>query len=201
MAIIVLPIAKPEPLSVCKKSILFVSLSLNLAFILLAWKSPQLEQDEISLYIPFPKFCPGSQTSRSNVFLAEKPTSPEHNFIILYGNSNFFRIVSAQETKFFNSSSELIGFVIKTISTLENWCWRIIPLVSVPAAPASDLKQGVLATNLNGKLLLSRISSLTILVKGTSAVGINHLLSVVQNKSSVNLGSWPVPYNASSLTI
>ena len=59
----------------------------------------------------------------------------------------------------------------------------------MPAAPASDLKQGVFATNLNGKLFLSRISSLTILVSGTSSVGINHLLSVVQNKSSVNLGS------------
>jgi hypothetical protein len=31
-----------------------------------AWKSPQLEHDEISRYVP----CDGSQTSRSKVFVA-----------------------------------------------------------------------------------------------------------------------------------
>ena len=95
---------------------------------------------------------------------------------------------------------EFSGSVIKTISTLENWCCLIIPLVSLPAAPASDLKHGVLATNFKGRCVLSIISLATILVNGTSDVGISHLLSVVLNKSSENFGSCPVPNKDSSLT-
>ena len=33
--------------------------------------------------------------------------------------------------------------VMETSSTLENWCWRIMPRVSRPAAPASARKHGV----------------------------------------------------------
>ncbi len=38
------------------------------------------------------------------------------------------------------------------------------------------------------------------LVSDTSAVGISQRPSVVLNRSSPNLGSWPVPYIASSRT-
>ena len=37
----------------------------------------------------------------------------------------------------------LLRVVIETSSTLVNWCWRIMPRVSLPAAPASARKQGV----------------------------------------------------------
>jgi len=46
--------------------------------------------------------------------------------------------------------------------------------VSVPAAPASDLKQGVLATNLNGKQFLS--SNLNSLKKEIKNISIDLVL-------------------------
>src|SRR5437763_410691 len=43
-----------------------------------------------------------------------------------------------------SSSSQLCsGVVMETSSTLSNWCWRIMPRVSLPAAPASARKHGV----------------------------------------------------------
>ena len=43
------------------------------------------------------------------------------------------------------SSFDCSGVVIETSSTLVNWCWRIMPRVSLPAAPASARKHGVQA--------------------------------------------------------
>src|SRR5437879_1381099 len=43
-----------------------------------------------------------------------------------------------------SSSSPLCsGVVMETSSTLSNWCWRIMPRVSLPAAPGSARKHGV----------------------------------------------------------
>ena len=42
--------------------------------------------------------------------------------------------------------------VIATSSTLSNWCWRISPRVSRPAAPASERKQGVSAVKRSGSV-------------------------------------------------
>ena len=42
-------------------------------------------------------------------------------------------------------AADCSGVVMETSSTLENWCWRIMPRVSLPAAPASARKQGVQA--------------------------------------------------------
>ena len=90
--------------------------------------------------------------------------------------------------------------VTLTSSTLLNWCWRIMPRVSLPAAPASERKQGVQAVKRSGSASSSRISPATRLVSGTSAVGISQWPLVVRNRSSANLGSWPVPNSASSRT-
>ncbi len=59
-----------------------------------------------------------------------------------------------------------------TSSTFSNWCWRIMPRVSFPDAPASERKQGVCATYFIGKASAATIWSRTRLVTGTSAVGI-----------------------------
>ena len=53
-----------------------------------------------------------------------------------------------------------------------NWCCLTKPLVSLPAEPASDLKHGVYAQYFIGNWSAVNISSLCILVTGTSAVGI-----------------------------
>ncbi len=52
-------------------------------------------------------------------------------------------ISSAQESMRSCSSLLCSGVVIETSSTLVNWCWRIMPRVSLPAAPASARKHGV----------------------------------------------------------
>ncbi len=65
------------------------------------------------------------------------------------------------------------GVVTETSSTLVNWCWRIMPRVSRPAAPASARKDGVQAVTRSGSSFSSRIDSRTRLVSGTSAVGIS----------------------------
>jgi hypothetical protein len=46
-----------------------------------------------------------------------------------------------------------------TSSTLSNWCWRIMPRVSLPAAPASARKHGVQAVKRSGSASSSRIVS------------------------------------------
>ena len=71
------------------------------------------------------------------------------------------------------SASDCSGVVIETSSTLANWCWRIMPRVSRPAAPASERKHGVSAVKRSGSSLSSRICSRTRLVSDTSAVGIS----------------------------
>ena len=65
------------------------------------------------------------------------------------------------------------GVVIETSSTLVNWCWRIMPRVSLPAAPASARKHGVQAVRRSGSLASSTMDSRTRLVSGTSAVGMS----------------------------
>ena len=42
-----------------------------------------------------------------------------------------------------NSLAEFSGVLIRTNSTLSNWCMRIRPRVPIPAAPASLRKHGV----------------------------------------------------------
>ncbi len=49
------------------------------------------------------------------------------------------------------------GVVMETSSTLVNWCWRIMPRVSLPAAPASARKHGVHAVNRSGSSASSTI--------------------------------------------
>ena len=72
-----------------------------------------------------------------------------------------------------------------------------MPLVSLPAAPASERKQGVQrGERAAAARSSSRISPATRLVSGTSAVGISQWPVVVRNRSSANLGSWPVPNSA-----
>ena len=79
------------------------------------------------------------------------------------------------------------------ISTLSNWCWRIIPRVSRPALPASERKQGVSAVTRCGRADSARISPAARLVSGASAVGTSQRPSVVRNRSSANFGNWPTP--------
>ena len=71
------------------------------------------------------------------------------------------------------SSLDLSGVVTETSSTLVNWCCRIMPRVSRPAAPASARKHGVSAVMRNGSSFSSRMDSRTRLVSGTSAVGMS----------------------------
>ena len=47
------------------------------------------------------------------------------------------------KTVFSVRESVLLNLNLDDISTLENWCCLNIPLVSFPAAPASERKQGV----------------------------------------------------------
>ena len=67
--------------------------------------------------------------------------------------------------------------------------------MSFPYDPASDLKQVDKDVYKIGNSSSFRILFLKILVNGTSAVGIKKKLSLflISNKSSLNLGSWPVP--------
>ncbi len=103
------------------------------AFIRRAWKSRQLEQDEISRHA----CCPGSQTSRSNVRAAPNPVSPAHSTTRRNVRSSARRTASAQAVMRSCSAALASGATIETSSTLRNWCWRSIPRVSRPAAPAS----------------------------------------------------------------
>ena len=75
-----------------------------------------------------------------------------------------------------------------------------MPRVSRPAAPASARKQSVPAVKRIGSLRSSTICSRTILVMGTSAVGISQNPSPAANWSSRNFGNCAVPNIASSRT-
>ena len=67
------------------------------------------------------------------------------------------------------------GCAICTISTLSNWCWRIMPRVSRPAEPASERKHGLCAVSLTGSVLGLRGSrSRTVLVSEISEVEIRY---------------------------
>ena len=72
-AIKALPAASADPLRVWTNFV--TPSSLNLIFALLAWKSVQFEQEDISLYVSWL----GIQTSKSYVLAAENPKSPVHN--------------------------------------------------------------------------------------------------------------------------
>jgi hypothetical protein len=87
---------------------------------------------------------------------------------------------SAQAVMRSCSSSERSGWVIETISTFSNWCWRSMPAVSLPALPASERKQSVWAVRRMGSTLSSRISPATVFVSVTSEVGISHQPFVVR---------------------
>ena len=80
------------------------------------------------------------------------------------------------------------GVVMETSSTLVNWCWRIMPRVSLPAAPASARKHGVQAVSRIGSAASSTMDSRTRLVSGTSAVGMSQKssLSGARSKHSIN---------------
>ena len=99
--------------------------------------------------------------------------SPLHSSIRRNGSSSAFSTASAQPVIRSCSASESSGRVIDTISTLENWCWRISPRVSRPADPASARKHGVNAVIRIGVASSSseRMVSRTRLVRETSAVG------------------------------
>ncbi|MNP32844.1 hypothetical protein D3C76_1260480 [compost metagenome] len=121
-----------------------------------------------------------------------------------YGSSSSCRTRSALPVRLSSASKDFDGSTICTISTLSNWCWRIIPRVSRPEAPASLRKHGVWATNFSGSCLASRICPATMLVSETSAVGIRYrsgsFSRPILNRSSSNFGSWPVPCNAGAWT-
>ncbi len=91
------------------------------------------------------------------------------------------------------SSALCSGWVMLTSSTLRNWCWRSMPRVSRPAAPASLRKHSLSAVTRIGNCASGTIWSITRLVSGTSLVGISQRPSVVRNRSSANLGSLSVP--------
>ncbi len=71
--------------------------------------------------------------------------SPVHKRMVRKGRPSRFRTSSAQDVMRSCSARLSSGVVMETSSTLENWCWRIMPRVSLPAAPASERKQGVRA--------------------------------------------------------
>src|SRR5260370_1045872 len=101
---------------------------------------------------------------------------------------------SASAVSFSNSSIDVSAVVSLTISTFENWCRRMNPRVSFPAAPASERKHGVYAVYLSGKRSASRISSRWRLVSGTSEVGTSHRSwPSTLNASAPNLGRLAVP--------
>ena len=54
-----------------------------------------------------------------------------------------------------------------------NWCWRSMPRVSLPAAPASARKHGVSAVTRRGSSSSAMMASRTRLVSETSAVGMS----------------------------
>ena len=89
---------------------------------------------------------------------------------------------------------------METSSTLRNWCWRSIPRVSRPEAPASLRKQSLSAVSRIGSFASGTISPATVLVSGISLVAISQRPSVVRNESSANLGSWLVPNIVASFT-
>ena len=89
------------------------------------------------------------------------------------------------------SSRDCSGVVIETSSTFLNWCWRIMPRVSLPAAPASARKDRVPAVKRSGRVFSSTMLSRTRLVSGTSAVGMSPsrpLLRRAQAPSERGLG-------------
>ena len=71
--------------------------------------------------------------------------SPPHSMMVRNGRPRRFSTSSARPVMRSCSSSDCSGVVIETSSTLGNWCWRIMPRVSLPAAPASERKHGVQA--------------------------------------------------------
>src|SRR3546814_19495309 len=71
--------------------------------------------------------------------------SPVHNFTRRKARPSWVSRASAHAVIRSCSASDWSGVVIVTISTLSNWCWRLKPRVSRPAAPAPERKHGVSA--------------------------------------------------------
>ncbi len=80
--------------------------------------------------------------------------SPVHRRMVRNGKPRRFRTSSAHDVMRSCSARLSSGVVMETSSTLENWCWRIMPRVSLPAAPASERKHGVQAVRRIGSLRL-----------------------------------------------
>ena len=82
--------------------------------------------------------------------------SPVESRTTRYGRPSFCRIASACPTIWSSAAPLCDGCVICTISTLSNWCWRIMPRVSRPALPASERKHGVCDVSRIGRLRLGQ---------------------------------------------
>ena len=108
-----------------------------------------------------------------------KPVSPEDSTTRRNGSSSRLSTFSAHNAMRSCSATLASGCAIETISTLWNWCWRSMPRVSRPAAPASARKQSVSAVRRIGSCFSATMSPATVLVSGTSAVGISQRPSVV----------------------
>ncbi len=78
--------------------------------------------------------------------------SPVQRSMVRYARPRRFKTSSAQLVMRSCSARLSSGVVIETSSTFENWCWRIMPRVSLPAAPASERKHGVHAVMRIGQL-------------------------------------------------
>src|SRR5256885_5255813 len=64
------------------------------------------------------------------------------------------------------------GWTICTSSTLSNWWLRIMPRVSLPAAPASERKHGEWQADFSGRLLGGTVSARTEMVTEYSQGGV-----------------------------
>ena len=126
--------------------------------------------------------------------------SPVHSTMVRKCRPSRFSTSSAQAVMRSCSASDCSGVAIDTSSTFSNWCWRIMPRVSLPAAPASARKHSVPAVKRSGSFASSTMLSRTRLVIGTSAVGISQKPSPAANWSSRNFGNCAVPNIASSRT-
>ena len=98
--------------------------------------------------------------------------SPVHSSSLRYGRPSCSSTASAARVMRWCSASLSSGRTIDTSSTFSNWCWRIMPRVSRPPLPASERKHSEWAAIRSGRRSASTICSRTMLVSGTSEVGI-----------------------------
>src|SRR3954466_7793494 len=102
-----------------------------------AWKSVQLLVDVSSNQ----RDCDGSHASQSNLRAALDPRSPAATSMTRYGSSSFARNSFSHSSSRWCSASSSATSTYENISTLSNWCTRMIPRVSLPWLPASRRKQ------------------------------------------------------------